>query len=228
MTKKIVWITPSRNRPEKLENLIKSWRNTTTGLSDLLVCYDLDDNNYEHLIKKYDDIIWCVNEGETRSFLRILNELALAYSNDYEYIGFMEDDCTFETKNYEEKFIEKFEELGHYGIVYANDLLNTPKLITLPVLNSNLVKDFGFFCPLELNCLFADNYWRDLANTIKTEYYFENIIIKHLHYTVEKTECDSTSVSVDSFMNIDGQIYQDYMNTKFAKDLEKLNKKHLK
>lgn len=222
---KIVWITPSRERPEKLERLIHSWRNTTSGLSDLLVCYDYDDPSYDEMIKKYDDVIWCLNEGESRSFLKILNEIALECCSQYQYLGFMEDDCVFETPNYEKKFIDKFGELGPYGIVYANDLLNTPRLITLPVLNSNIVKDLGFYCPDELNCLFADNYWRDLATSLGSEYYFEDIVIKHLHYTVEKTECDNTSISVDSFMGIDANIYNQYIRDKFQIDLGKLERK---
>jgi hypothetical protein len=222
---KIVWITPSRERPEKLERLIHSWRNTTSGLSDLLVCYDYDDSSYDEMIQKYDDVIWCLNKGERGSFLKILNEIALECCSQYQYLGFMEDDCVFETPNYEKKFIDKFGELGSYGIVYANDLLNTPRLITLPVLNSNIVKDLGFYCPDELNCLFADNYWRDLATALGSEYYFEDVIIKHLHYSVEKTKCDNTSISVDSFMGIDGQIYHNYMNNKFTEDLFKLNRK---
>lgn len=221
---KIVWITPSRERPEKLKRLIESWRNTTSGLSDLLVCYDSDDRSYDEMIEEYDDVIWCLNEGGTKSFLRILNTIALVCCNDYQYLGFMEDDCVFETKDYEQKFIDKFRELGPYGIVFANDLLNTPKLITLPVLNSNIIKGLGFYCPEELNCLFADNYWRDLATALGSEHYFEDVVIKHLHYTVEKTECDKTSVSVDSFMQIDGSIYHNYMNNNFQIDLDKLKK----
>jgi hypothetical protein len=221
---KIVWITPSRERPEKLERLINSWRDTTSGLSDLLVCYDSDDHSYDNMMEKYEDVIWCVNEGETKSFLRILNNIALICSDQYQYLGFMEDDCIFETKDYEQKFIDKLKVLGPYGIVFANDLLNTPKLITLPVLNSNIVKDLGFYCPDELNCLFADNYWRELATSLNSEYYFEDIIIKHLHYTVENSECDSTSISVDHFMPIDAGIYHRYMSTKFQNDLSKLKR----
>jgi hypothetical protein len=221
---KIVWITPSRKRPEKLKKLIESWRNTTEGLSDLLVCYDLDDNSYDKMIDEYEDVIWVVNEGETKSFLRIFNEVVKECIDQYQYIGFMEDDCIFETKNYEKRFIEKFQELGPYGIVFANDLLNTPKLITLPVLNSNIVNDLGYFCPEELNCLFADNYWRELANHLKTDYYFDDIIIKHNHYTIDNSISDETSQSVDSFVNLDGAIFNSYMSTKFITEMKKLKK----
>lgn len=223
-SKKIVWITPSRERPEKLERLIESWRKTTSGLSDLLVCYDYDDHSYDSMIEKYDDVIWCLNEGETKSFLRILNEVAVNCCDQYQYLGFMEDDCIFETDGYEQKFIDKFNQLGPYGIVFANDLLRTPELITLPVLNSNIVKDLGFYCPKEFNCLWADNYWRDLATALGTEYYFEDIVIKHLHYSVENTNPDNTSIAVDKFMSIDANLYHRYMNNNFHNDLKKLKK----
>lgn len=221
---KIIWITPSRKRPKKLENLINSWKNTTEGLSDLLVCYDSDDHSYDDMINRYEEVIWCVNEGEPRSFLRIFNEIVNQCLDDYQYIGFMEDDCIFETSGYEKKFIDKFKELGKYGIVYANDMLRTPELITLPVLNSNLVKDLGYFCPEELHCLFADNYWRELANYLKTDYYFEDIVIKHNHYTVDDNITDETSKSVDSFMNLDGSIFNSYMRDRFINEMNKLKK----
>ena len=131
MKNKILWICPSRKRPERLERLILSWKHTTSNLSDLLVVIDSDDDSYIELIKKYSEVKWEITDPVFGSFLHLINAKAIKYSNEYSYVGFMEDDIVFETVGYESKFIEKLKELGPTGIVHAKDGIDKRKFVSI-------------------------------------------------------------------------------------------------
>jgi hypothetical protein len=74
MKEKILWICPSRKRPDRLERLIKSWKATTTNQSNLLVVIDSDDSSYEDLIKQYPEVMWEITEPVFGSFLHLINK----------------------------------------------------------------------------------------------------------------------------------------------------------
>lgn len=221
---KILWICPSRCRPDRLERLILSWKNTTEGYSDLLVAIDTDDRSYDSLIIKYPEVLWEINDPIFGSFLKLLNDVALKYSQRYKYLGFMEDDIVFETPNYEKKFIKKLEELGDTGIVHAMDGVDKKKFISIPVINSHIVRKLGWFSPPCLKSLWADNFWRAMAEHLKTYYKFHDVMIRHYHYSKDtNTQKDKISEIVDANYGIDQQNFYHYMDNDFLNDMEKLN-----
>lgn len=223
---KILWICPTRGRPEKLQTMIDSFYDTTEGLSNLLIAIDSDDRSYDRLIvcNNSEQIIWEVNEPIGGKFLHLLNKMALKYVDQYKYIGFMEDDVIFRTDEYESKFIQKFQELGDLSIVHGNDGINTPRLISLPVLTSRLVKSLGFFAPPELNCLWADYFWRELVNTgLVREWYFPEIVIQHMHYSVANNNIpDHTAKIMEQVAIPDFHGYYNYIKSKFYEDIKRL------
>jgi|694.fasta_scaffold44790_7 hypothetical protein len=223
MKNKILWICPSRNRPDRLERLINSWKHTTEGLSDLVVALDDDDTFYSELIKKYPEIIWEINKPVFGSFLHLINSMALKYVDHYQYIGFMEDDIVFETAGYESKFITKLNNLGKTGIVHAKDGIDKRKFISIPVVNSYIIKTLGWFSPPCFKSLWVDNFWRQMATHLGTYYKFEDVMIRHYHYSKDpNTEKDQISMIVDNNYYPDKESYIKYMENDFLKDMEKL------
>ena len=225
MKEKILWITPSRKRDKKLRRTIDSWRETTTGQSDFLVAIDNDDNSYAATVNEYKDVIWEIGEPINGPFLHLVNRIALKYQNEYQYLGFMEDDVIFRTPGYENRFIEKLKELGEHGIVYADD--NVKKhlvrgLIGLPVLNSNIVKKLGFYSPPCLKCLCGDLFWRDMAKHLGSYYRFDDIMIEHMHWKRDDKIVDETTESVNSHLSADNAAYQFYVENNFLNDMAKL------
>jgi hypothetical protein len=62
-----------------------------------------------------------------------------------------------------------------------------------------------------------------MANHLKTYYKFDDIIIKHYHYSkYSEVERDQISIMVDSNYNIDAENYKKYMETSFLEDMKKL------
>jgi hypothetical protein len=223
MKEKILWICPSRKRPERLERLINSWKKATTNLSDLLIVIDSDDDSYNKLMEIYKEPIWEITEPAVGSFLHLINSKALTYSTEYRYIGFMEDDIVFETPGYEIKFINKLKKLGKTGIVHAMDGVDKRKFVSIPVVNSHIIKTLGWFSPPCLKSLWADNFWREMANYLGTYYKFEDVMIRHYHYSrYNDIGKDQISNIVDANFNTDGDNYKKYMESSFLTDMKKL------
>jgi len=224
---KILWVCPTRGRPEKLQKMLDSFYDTTEGDSDLLIAIDSDDRSYDKMMfhDNNESILWEVNDPIGGKFLHLLNKMALKYVDDYKYIGFMEDDVILRTDGYEKVFIEKLKELGDFSLVHGNDGINTPRLVSLPVLTSKLVKTLGFFAPPELNCLWADYFWRELANTgLVREHYFPEIVIQHMHYSVIDNIPDQTAINMEQVAIPDFPGYHSYIKSKFHEDIKKLRK----
>lgn len=226
MKDRILWIVPTRERPEKLMRMLESWLNCTTGLSDILVVLDDDDHTYDHLFNLYPtNIIFCKDRPARGSFLKILNKYAVKYSSEYKFIGFCEDDTVFRTRGYENRFIDKLDEIGENGIVYADDLLNNAGLIYFPVMNSSIIRRLGYMVPPSLNCMYADDFWRDLSTELGTTYRFNDIVIEHLIYLLDSgfPRKDNVAEIISKFRNSDRIKYREYLTRDFKKDLEKLN-----
>lgn len=223
MKDKILWICPSRGRPQRLERMLASWKKASTGSSVMLVAIDTDDNSYDRLIPNYPEVIWEKNDPIFGSFLKLTNAMAFKYLDKYGYIGFMEDDVVFETPGYEDRFIQKLKELGETGIVHALDGFEKKHLVSLPVFHSSMIKKLGWVAPPEFKSLWVDNLWRDMAEFLKTYYKFEDVMIRHHHYTKDKTiEKDQISEIVDANYGDDRQAYINYKNNNFLNDMAKL------
>jgi len=223
MKERILWIVPSRNRPAKLERFLNSWIATTSGLADMLIALDDNDTSCDHLFAKFPTVTWEKNSKvEGDSFLAILNRVAIRYVDQYSYLAFSEDDCVFHTPNYEARFISKMQELGKNAIVYGDDMINKKHLIYFPIMNSSIVKRLGYMVPTTLRCMYADNFWRDMGKRLETVYRFDDVKIQHLHYTREDSEEDEISIDINNSQSQDAIAYQEYLNTSFLADMEKL------
>ncbi len=224
MIEQIVWIVPSRKRPEKLKRFLTSWQSCTSGHSVMVIGVDKDDHSYDNLKIEFSNVIWEVVESPNGSFLQIVNGLAKKYANEYSYIGFNEDDAIFKTPGYEINFIKKLKEIGNHGIVYANDLINKKGRIYFPVMDSAIIQKLGYMVPPILKCMYADDFWRDLGKSLGTVYRFEDIVIQHLHYTRDDNVADEISSVVNSNQEYDRIAYSKYIENDFQRDVGILKK----
>ena len=221
--KKICFICPSRNRLSKLEDLMDSYIENG-GSSDLFIIYDHDDLEYKEF---YNENSTRLNQGRVffienkinfnNAFLHIMNHYSLTKVDDYEMIGFLEDDCLIETKGFDQIISEQVE-----NVIYTNDLLNTPKIVSLPVIRSEIIKKLGYYSPPEIKCLWGDYYWKLLGEETRSIKYLSNVVISHKHYSVLGEAKDQISIAVDSIGNKDYFAYKNNLN-KFIKEIRSLN-----
>jgi hypothetical protein len=78
--------------------------------------------------------------------------------------------------------------------------------------------------PPEQIHMFLDNFWKAVGQNLKSIYYFDDVIIEHLHAYVGKSELDEMYLSVNNpeVADNDGKRYGEYMYNKFDSDIIKL------
>ncbi len=217
---RIAILIPTKDRVEDFIIFANSWVANTENLSDVIVGIDIGDTKYDEVKLMFPTFIW--EEIQPQPFLYILNDLAVKYAAEYKYIAFMEDDCNFNTK-FESVFINTINEIGDYGIVWGNDLLNGAYIVGLPFMDSKIINVLGYMTPPEIKYLWADHFWKQIGEALGTLHYFPDVIVEHRHYSTGKREKDPLSLEVDTKGQEDFIGYnKHYKPLKFNNDIQKL------
>lgn len=219
MKKTNLIIIPSRNRVENTERAIKAIKETA-NISDIVIGLDAD--NHE-IYPRFDGVIYEVNPQTEKRMNGTLNLLSTKYANMYETVYFMGDDHLPITKGWDERLYCPIKEKG-YGVSYGNDLYQGQNLPTAVMMSTNIIKSLGFMSPPEQIHMFLDNFWKAVGQNLKSIYYFDDVVIEHLHAYVGKSELDEMYLSVNNpeVADNDGKRYSEYMYNKFDSDIIKL------
>ena len=184
-------ILPTRSRPENAERCINALKEHSV-MSDF--CIAIDDDQAD-LYPRLDGVIYEVNPR-----LRMngtLNLVANKYADKYETIYFLGDDHLVRTPNWDEYLAGAIATKG-YGLAYGNDLLQGISLATAVMMSTNIIKAVGYMAPPKLVHLFMDNYWMSLGRKLGTLWYFDKVIIEHLHPVAGKVEWDEQYMEANS------------------------------
>ena len=194
-------IIPSRNRIANTERAIKAIKETAS-ISDIMIGLDAD--NHE-IYPRFDGVIYEVNPQTEKRMNGTLNLLSTRYSNMYETL------------------YQPIKEKG-YGVSYGNDLYQGQNLPTAVMMSTNIVKALGFMSPPEQIHMFLDNFWKAVGTRLDALFYFDDVIIEHLHAYVGKSELDEMYLSVNNseVADNDGKRYGEYIYGPFESDMAKL------
>jgi len=213
MKKEILIIVPTRNRSKNIKEFYKLFKENSE-ISDL--CIGMDDDEVEDY-PIFDDVIY-----ETNSNMKLvpkLNLISAKYLDQYKYIGFMGDDVRIKTKGWDSILVEPLKNKA--GMSYPNDLLQGENLPTAFVTNSSVIKKLGYMVPPELKHFFMDNFYIDWSGALDVRYYFEDVILEHMHPAAGKSEEDATYRSADT-VHDDRHAYREYIKKRFKSDLKKI------
>lgn len=209
-------IIPSRSRPESIDRAVKAVKEHSI-LSDICVAIDDDQSD---LYPRLDGVIYEVNPR-----LRMngtLNLVANKYADKYETIFFMGDDHLPSTPQWDHYLSEAIATKG-YGLAYGNDLFQRKNLATAVMMSTNIIRSFGFMAPPKLVHLFMDNFWMLLGMDLDAIWYFDDVIIEHLHFLAGKSQVDAGYIENNSndVGLADRQELARYMETSYQADLAK-------
>jgi hypothetical protein len=212
-------ILPSRSRPDNVERCINALKENSV-ISDFCVAIDDDQSD---LYPRLDGVIYEVNPR-----LRMngtLNLVANKYASKYKTIYFLGDDHLVKTKSWDRYLAEAINIKG-YGLAYGNDLLQGKNLATAVMMSTNIIEILGFMAPPKLIHLFMDNFWMTLGLKINSLYYFDDVIIEHLHPYAGKAEMDAGYVDANSeeVGSADQKEFVRYLSEEFEDDLKKVMK----
>jgi hypothetical protein len=209
-------IIPSRSRPESIERAVKALKENSI-ISD--ICVAIDDDQTD-LYPRLDDVIYEVNPR-----LRMngtLNLVANKYADKYETIFFMGDDHLPSTHQWDHFLASAIATKG-YGLAYGNDLFQGKNLATAVMMSTNIIRSFGFMAPPKLVHLFMDNFWMLLGFDLNSIWYFDDVIIEHLHFLAGKSQIDAGYIENNSneVGSADQVELQRYLSEEYPADLVK-------
>jgi hypothetical protein len=212
-------IIPSRNRVDNVERVVRGIKETSS-ISDIMIGLDHDNHEVYPRIK---EVIYEVNPQTANRMNGALNLLSTRYANLYETITFMGDDHLPKTKNWDEILYQPIKEKG-YGVSYGNDLYQGENLPTAVVMSTKIIKCLGFMSPPDQIHMFLDNFWKEVGTRLDALFYFDDVVIEHLHAYVGKSELDEMYLSVNNpdVAGYDGEKYGEYIYNKFDLDVKKL------
>jgi len=205
MNNDILFIVPSRGRPENVSALIAEW-DEVTMFANLLIAVDEDDPflaEYQAVEKKWSgsNRDWLLPfRYAPRHEMRLsgtLNALAVEYASKYFAIGFMGDDHRPRTVGWDASLLSAMAMLGT-GMAYGDDELQGRALPTAIAMTSDMIEAMGYMVPPGCIHLFFDNMWLWLGRELGRITYCEQVIIEHLHPIAGKSDVDDGYVENNS------------------------------
>ncbi len=211
---KLLVIVPSRGRPDNAQRLLEALERTAPAV-DVIFAVDSDDPTLNEYPASF------TQEVEGGSMVAALNQVAVANTEKYPYIGFLGDD-TLPHDFWYGRILFALERHPN-AMVYGNDLIHGPGLPTAIFMDSNVIRTLGFMAPPEQKHLFVDNYWKALGEETGNLFYVDDAYIEHLHPLVGKAETDVVYDKVNSLWGHDEQAFTTRMVSEFHDDVRKLS-----
>lgn len=213
----MLYICPSRGRPDNVARLLRGWEDTRT-FAHLLIALDEDDPEllgYSELLMNYVDkngtepywLHWEVRPrmrlGGTLNYWAVSPEAA-----PYSILGFLGDDHLPATPAWDSHVEAAVDSMGGIGVVYGNDLLQGANLPTAVAISSNIIHTLGYYVPIGQTHLYLDDYWKFLGQQIGRLRYLPDVVIEHLHPVAGKAEWDDRYREVNA-----GEVYEEDFHT---------------
>lgn len=208
-------VVPSRNRPGNIARLLKSLKNVSNDFNklDIIIRLDKDDKDLEGYIKetkKYINIqVKIDNKRENLSDL--WDECY--HLTKYPLIMMCADDVIFRTKDWDKKITNRLKnpERTLY-LSWCDDKNQGKNMPTLPILSKAWVEAVGYFVPKGYVCDFCDVHIQNIAEKlerfgIKVMWYHKDIVVEHMHPTVNKGKWDKVYTSRRNKRDKAGQVY---------------------
>jgi hypothetical protein len=215
----ILVIVPTRNRNTQHKEFAETFLKNSVA-SDLVFVLDQDN---EKTYDRLPGVMYKIHNTQSRGLCEPLNHTAVAYADQYSYIGFMGDDSRPRTFRWDQLMLDEMKKKP-LSVAYGNDLLQGKKLPTAILMSSVIIQKLGYMAPPTLRHQWSDLFWLDLGQKLGTLTYFPNIIIEHLHHSVGKSSTDQTYIDATNRLirRHDRDAYKKYYQEHFAKDIKKL------
>ena len=214
-------LTPSRNRPQNIVDMIESLEKTQTK-SDFIVIVDDDDVMLDRYLATGADVFMVERRG--KGMAKPLNFVANHLKDKYRHFAFLGDDHRPRTKFWDVEFVNNLDEM-ETGIVYGDDLLQGKNLATQVGMTGNIVKALGGMTPPDMIHLYLDNFWMKLGTDLGALRFLPDVVIEHLHPVAGKAAWDEgyKSVNAEDVYSADGLAFSNYIQSQAYQGLlEKL------
>ena len=188
-------LTPSRNRPDRLEQFIDSVFPLALMPEniEMLVYIDLDDPaiiEYRNLESRTPHNV-LFTYGEHMSISKSWNILAAKSVNSVLIMG--NDDLLYRTVMWDTKLEE---ELAVYiddiYCAWMEDKINGKSHCAFPIVSRLWYETLGYFAPGVFNFGYNDTWVFDIAQRIDRCHFIPHIVAEHMHFSAKKATYDDT------------------------------------
>ena len=221
MDKRVLLSCPSRQRPDRLKEMLVSYRETRSVGTDLVIYIDNDEPN----LNEYMNIEMPEGarmEKHDRTYLAHIHNNIILSNSGYDYYMPVNDDIIFRTQGWDSKLVETIKTKGGgWGIAYGNDLAGNYRfdLPTFGMVSGNIIRLLGYVYPPEVYALFGDTFLLDLGRALGKIFYNGDVIIQHIR---KLDYMDDYRASLD-FDKRDRKAYASYFDSgRFDKDVSKI------
>ena len=199
---KIALLLPTRERIENKKRLLKSIKDTATNTDNVVLYMGIDDDDptKEDVIKLCGDYSWVKiveihNEGKFLGLGKLFNLCAKEAKE--EILSLIGDDMVFQTKDWDSKIIEEFNEENcpkdKFKMVYVYDGWHGNRLAVNAFLHRSYYDINGYFAREEFmaNCL--DKWLQRIFFVFGRLKYKSDIYLEHKHWLFRKSDKDNVS-----------------------------------
>lgn len=220
--KKMLIVCPSRERMEKLKEMVKSFNEKTSPQTALLIMLDNDDPQLEEY-KEFLGVKTAYHIGTRKTTTSLFNEVFQMFP-DFQYYGLTNDDFVYLTAVWDVKLMGDIEEMEGWGIAYGDDRVAGEKYPSHTIISGNIVRALGWLQLPSLKHLCGDWVWGTIGKGIGRLHYDQNVIIQHKHPFDKKTLPDAIFEKTNSqqMYQIDQEAYRRWARTQAKKDIAKI------
>lgn len=178
---------PTKNRKFKFLNVFNKYQQFCDDIENtkFLITLDNDDSDMNspdviEILKTFKNTEFIF--GDSKSKVDAINR-DMELHNDWDIVLLASDDMTPIVKGYDNIIRNNMK--IHYpdtdGVLWFNDGYQGNKLNTLCILGKKYYDRFNYIYNPEYKSVWSDNEFMDVANLLKKQTYFNNVIIKHEH-----------------------------------------------
>lgn len=204
MIDKILFIVPTRGRPENVRELAKAFDENSSGYADLMFIVD-GDHPDEHDYSRASGH-WPVAFQPWRGLSGTLNTSSQRFAQAYRYIGFMGDDHRPRAAGFDGSLFGGLRRTGSFSIAYGPDgqadyshVMSGPVTeesshvpMTWWVMDSKIIRMLGQMVPYVLSHTCVDDYVLQLGYQSETLTYVADALVEHMHPIWGKAKTDES------------------------------------
>lgn len=192
-------IVPTRKRPVAVSELVEGIVNTCDNfdLVEVLFYIDRDDIESENCIlalqKKFGNNIKYTSSREDINLSQMWNYAYDTLSTG-DIIMLCGDDIRFRTKSWDTLVRNEFLKVNdRIVLVYGDDKIHSINHATHSFVHRKWIETSGFWLPPYFCADYVDTWLFEVANRLNRSRYLPNVITEHMHYSVGKSDYDSTT-----------------------------------
>jgi len=213
---------PSRGRPQKLMNVLKLYISQANDLTKMsfMITLDSDDSTVtmdliNSLISIHPNVQ--VHTGISGTKVKAINR-DMEKAPFFDILLLASDDMIPIVKGYDTIIRDTM--YRYYpttdGVLWFNDGFQKNGLNTLVIMGNKYYKRFGYIYNPIYRTAWCDNEFTQVANLLKKQTYFDQVIIQHQHPIHGMSQVDETYIKNDIGGDEDTETYNRRKNLKFG------------